>query len=264
MPWALRTALLALAVAGPACGPQRQSDPADEARAGDRAAPGRLTARFDGEPPSGPGIGAGLHRLEVDGGRPALLWVPAAAARGAPAPLVVAFHGAGSSATTGMRLARKLAEETGAIALASSSRGPTWDVIARGGFGPDVAAVDRLLRRVGRGLRVDPDRIAVAGFSDGASYALSLGLANGDLFRAILAFSPGFTAPGPRHGRPAVYVTHGTRDNVLPIDATSRRIVPALRDAGYDVALREFDGGHEVPQDRVDDALAEALGGRGA
>lgn len=31
-----------------------------------------------------------------------------------------------------------------------------------------------------------------AGFSDGASYALSLGLPNGNLFSHIVAFSPGF------------------------------------------------------------------------
>jgi predicted esterase len=40
------------------------------------------------------------------------------------------------------------------------------------------------------------------GFSDGASYALSLGLANGDLFTHVLGFSPGFMRV-PRHvGRP--------------------------------------------------------------
>jgi poly(3-hydroxybutyrate) depolymerase len=42
---------------------------------------------------------------------------------------------------------------------------------------------------------VDPQRICVSGFSDGASYALSLGLANGDLFTHVAAFSPGFMRP---------------------------------------------------------------------
>jgi predicted esterase len=32
---------------------------------------------------------------------------------------------------------------------------------------------------------VDPERIAVSGFSDGASYALSLGLINGTLFSQV-------------------------------------------------------------------------------
>jgi predicted esterase len=34
--------------------------------------------------------------------------------------------------------------------------------------------------------------LAVSGFSDGASYALSIGPANGDLFTHVMAFSPGF------------------------------------------------------------------------
>jgi phospholipase/carboxylesterase len=34
---------------------------------------------------------------------------------------------------------------------------------------------------------------------------------------------------------------------VLPIDTCSRRIVPALRDDGYDVSYVELDGRHEIP-----------------
>jgi phospholipase/carboxylesterase len=64
------------------------------------------------------------------------------------------------------------------------------------------------------------------GFSDGASYALSLGLTNGDLFRHVIAFSPGFMAPAARRGEPPVFVSHITRDGVLPIGVTSHRIVP--------------------------------------
>ena len=44
-----------------------------------------------------------------------------------------------------------------------------------------------------------------------------------------------------------MFVSHGTRDQVLPIERCSRRIVPTLRDDGYDVAYVEFDGRHEAP-----------------
>jgi phospholipase/carboxylesterase len=44
-----------------------------------------------------------------------------------------------------------------------------------------------------------------------------------------------------------LFVSHGTRDEVLPIDRCSRLIVPRLQKSGYDVAFREFEGGHEVP-----------------
>jgi phospholipase/carboxylesterase len=103
---------------------------------------------------------------------------------------------------------------------------------------------------------VDPGHVAIGGFSDGASYALSLGLTNGDLFSHVLAFSPGFAAPAGQRGAPDLYVSHGTHDEVLPIDPCSRRLVPRLREAGYAVRYREFDGPHSVPREIVADALA--------
>jgi phospholipase/carboxylesterase len=39
--------------------------------------------------------------------------------------------------------------------------------------------------------------VALGGFSDGASYALSLDLTNGDLFASLIAFSPGFIQLDP-------------------------------------------------------------------
>jgi phospholipase/carboxylesterase len=48
-------------------------------------------------------------------------------------------------------------------------------------------------------------------------------------------------------GKPRVFVSHGTQDQVLPIDDTSRRIVPGLKARGYDVTYREFEGPHRVP-----------------
>ncbi len=67
------------------------------------------------------------------------------------------------------------------------------------------------------------------------------------LFSRIIAFSPGFIPGGPRRGAPAVFVSHGRSDDVLPVQVTARKIVPALESDGYRVTYREFDGGHEVP-----------------
>jgi phospholipase/carboxylesterase len=51
------------------------------------------------------------------------------------------------------------------------------------------------------------------------------------------------------------------RDQVLPIDRCSRRLVPRLRDAGYEVEYVEFDGPHTVPPELVDRALEWLLSG---
>jgi phospholipase/carboxylesterase len=218
-------------------------------------AQGRLTAR--------PGVETtrscppGITRIGPRTGRPTLFDVPRGAAS-RRLPLVVSLHGAGGGAENGLGLLRPLADDLGFAVLAPASTGPTWDVVL-GGFGADVARIDRALRRVFRRCSVDPDRIAVAGFSDGASYALSLGLANGDLFRHVIAFSPGFIAPAPAHGMPTVFISHGTRDPVLPIEQTSRRIAPDLRRAGYDVRYREFDAGHAVLPALVRAAITRAV-----
>jgi phospholipase/carboxylesterase len=182
----------------------------------------------------------------------AVLVAPDEPAAGDPLPLVVLLHGAGSSAQAMVDL---LGPRAGALVLAPQSVGRTWDVIERGGFGPDVARLDAALAAVRGRWPVDPGATVLAGFSDGASYALSLGLANGDRFSHLVAFSPGFVAPDAWNGRPPVYVSHGREDRVLPIDRCSRRIVPSLRAAGYDVDYVEFDGGHGVPPEIAEDAF---------
>jgi phospholipase/carboxylesterase len=139
--------------------------------------------------------------------------------------------------------------------VAPDSRAASWDVL-RGGYGPDVAFIDRALDQTFRRYAVDPTRLAIEGFSDGASCALSLGIMNGALFSHILAFSPGFAAPNRREARPRIFVSHGTGDTMLPIDLCSRMLVPMLRDAGYNVSYHEFDGPHAVPPEILGLALA--------
>jgi phospholipase/carboxylesterase len=193
----------------------------------------------------------GLHASGTEAG-PAegYLYVPAGYRKETPSPLVLLLHGAGEDARDGLAQLRGQADEAGLILLALGSRGPTWDLILnRGRSGADVAAIDRALGHAFSRCAVDPERLGVGGYSDGASYALSLGLANGDLFSHVFAFSPGFLAPTGQTGSPRVFVSHGTRDGWLPIDSCSRRIVPQLKRAGYEVHYREFEGGHVVPPD---------------
>jgi phospholipase/carboxylesterase len=204
---------------------------------------GALSARPGA--PSTPAV-PGLHRLGMDARRDALLYVPAGASAHRPLPLVLMLHGAGGGGQNALALMRPLAHEHGLVLLAPDSRGRTWDVLL-GAYGPDVAFLDRALAAAFDQCAVDAERVAIGGFSDGASYALSLGVANGDLFTHVLAFSPGFIAPPAQRGAPRIYVSHGTRDAVLPIDRCSRHLVPRLQAAGYDVLYHEFDGPHTVP-----------------
>jgi predicted esterase len=206
---------------------------------------GRLTVRpvTEGDKPETP---PSIQTLSVGNTRFGLISVPPGYSPGRPAPLLVLLHGAGGEAKQAIGWLQMVADEVGLILLAPQSEGATWDVIM-GGYGPDVQRIDDALSEVFLRFAVDPDRVAVGGFSDGASYALSLGVINGALFRRVVAFSPGFVAATSAEDNPQFYVSHGTGDRVLPIDACSRRLVPKLKAAGFDVVYREFDGGHTVP-----------------
>ena len=264
-----RLLLAALAAGAIACGrPTNGAPVSDELQPSAPPGPavgaahdeGRLAAR-----PVPPDIAApppGQHPLGLVQDRDGLVYLPAGHRPEVPAPLTVLLHGAGAGAQQGLDLMRGVADEHGLVLLAPASRDQrSWDLIV-GSLGPDVAFLDRALSWLFRRVAVDPTLLAVGGFSDGASYALSLGLANGDLFGQLIAFSPGFAAAPERVGRPRVFVSHGSDDAVLPIDSTSRRLVPRLRQAGYQVEYREFAGGHAVPPSILSDATAWFLAGR--
>ncbi len=244
-----------LSAAASACGAGHGSDrptPADPEAVRRFHASGRLASRP--HPPASGRAPTGLLPLQLSGtDRDGAVYVPATYRPGAPAPLVLSLHGATGSGRRGLRRLQDLADRAGVIVLVPDSRGRSWDVV-RGGFGPDVDFIDRALELVFARYAVDPSRIVAEGFSDGASYALSLGLLNGDLFTHVIAFSPGFVTEGSRRGTPRFFISHGTADRILPIDLCSRRIVRDLR-GDYDVSYTEFDGGHEVPAEIARAAL---------
>ncbi|MDQ4143917.1 MAG: alpha/beta hydrolase-fold protein [Actinomycetota bacterium] len=215
-------------------------------------AAGRLGAR-PARNPRGK-IRTGIQPLDVGESLDGFLFVPESYSPARPAPLAVTLHGAGGDAHKGIESLLAFAEGAGLILVAPKSRSQTWDVIV-GGFGPDVEFIDRALEKVFQTYAVDEQNLAIQGFSDGASYALTLGLTNGDLFSHILALSPGFTAEEERHGKPPIFISHGIGDRILPIDQTSRRIVPRLEQDGYDVTFVEFDGGHEKKPAIVEQAI---------
>lgn len=208
---------------------------------------GRLTAR-----PYNRGmalLGAGFHRLELQ--RETLMYVPMRAS-GAFALLL---HGANGQPDRILSRFREVADESGVILLAAKSRDATWEAI-HGRFEIDLPFLGAALTAAFARCNVDPSHLAVGGFSDGATLAVALGLANGDLFSHVIAFSPGFLIPLRRVGAARFFLSHGTADPILPIDHASRAIARDLRRAHLDVLLREFDGGHTVPPNVAQEAFA--------
>lgn len=216
-----------------------------------KASTGRLLSR-PGMPVA---LGStGLHALKLDGRRDGFVYVSASYQPNKPMPLMVMLHGAGGDAEGALRIVQKVADSLGVIVVLPESRSSTWDVIVSR-FGVDIAFIDAALKQVFTRYAIDPNSIAVGGFSDGASYALSVGITNGDLFSHVVAFSPGFMASADQVGEPKIFISHGIGDRVLPIDKCSRRLVPVLKEADYDVVYQEFDGPHTVPVGVARDAV---------
>jgi phospholipase/carboxylesterase len=211
---------------------------------------GRLTARLKAGATtslkSGP-LGLG------DGGRDGVIQMPSVIPSG-KMPLLIFLHGATQTGARTITRVSAAAEQLGIAVVAPDSRRGTWDAI-RDEFDEDVVFLNRVLEHVFERVNIDPDRLAIGGFSDGASYGLSLGLINGDLFPRVVACSPGFIIQAPPHGKARLFFSHGTADQVLPIDQCSRVMVPRLRSMGYDVTFKEFDGRHELPPEIAMEAL---------
>ena len=188
-------------------------------------------------------IGESALGLEV--GRDGLLFVPRAYDPASPLPLYVFLHGATANAESG-RAMSYLADDDRAIVLIPESREATWDMI-RGRVGPDVAFLERALQHTFDRCAVDPTRIALAGHSDGATYALSLGVSNGELFTHLIGHSPGGLDRVEPREVPRVFVSHGDKDRILPVWISRDEIVPDLTELGYDVEYLQYDGGHGLP-----------------
>ena len=215
---------------------------------------GRITARPHGRAKSSVDVALGKPiSLGLDRERDAVLYVPKSAAN-APLPLLMFLHGATQSADDMAWYLDSAPDETGVAILAPNSRETTWDAI-NGSFGPDVQFLNRALERVFEMVNVDAARLAIGGFSDGATYAISLGLINGDLFKRVLGCSPGFLIDGATRGKPSFFISHGTQDHILPIDRCGRQVANDLKDRAYDVTFREFNGRHEIPGDVMRDGL---------
>jgi phospholipase/carboxylesterase len=194
----------------------------------------------------------GKHAFGFGAERDGYLSLPPTYAPGKPIPLILMLHGSHGGSAGLVKFCDNAAKQGIAVAV-PESRGLTWDRI-RGSFGPDIAFLDRVLGYTFDRVTVDPRRLAVAGFSDGASYALSVGLCNGDVFSHIIAYSPEFMSVPLQVGRPQVFIAHGVQDPVLSVNLTEQ-VVKRLKGAGYSVNFREFTGGHMMRPDVVKDSF---------
>ena len=204
-----------------------------------------------------PGFGPSALGLSDDG-RDGVLYVPKSYRESVPAPLLVMLHGFAGWADE-MKSTFALAEEFGVVVIAPESRALTWGQAAPG-FDADVKYIGAAYRKVTDLVNVDPDRVGLGGRSDGAGYALSMGLAYGDIFNHLIVFSGGLMSPIRRKGKPKIFIAHGINDQQMPIGLTGRKYAATLKAEGYDVTYREYEGGHGTPPGIARQAFAWLAG----
>jgi len=202
----------------------------------------------------------GQTRLGVsDDMRDGTLFVPKSYKPGTPMPLLIMLHGFSGWGDNQRRLF-DLAEELGFIVMTPESRDITWGREAPG-FDDDVRYIGAAFRRVGGLVNIDFDRVALGGQSDGAGYALTMGLAYGDTFNHLIILAGAhLLEPIRRQGKPKIFVAHGVKDTTMPIDVSGRANVKQLKDEGYDVTYHEHDGGHGTPAEITREAILWFLG----
>jgi predicted esterase len=193
----------------------------------------------------------------------------------APRPLLVLLHGAGDDGQALFAAMRPLAEARGVDLLLARSGGPTWDLIGTdrpSGFGfseaPRLPSGDR--RRVDEAVAeystthaVDAARVGLLGFSDGATYALSLATAEPSRYAFVAAIAPGGMLLGTARGAAAraqrIWIAHGARDRRFSAPM-SQRLCRDLAATGRRAGFYSFEGGHEVPLAVVEAALDRFVG----
>ena len=201
----------------------------------------------------------GQVTIERGGGR-ALLLVPETLDRSRRYPLVTVLHGAGRQDELLARACDGEPERRKALFLIPRSLHPTWDLIAAQDR-PDLDFLEYAYDLIYRRYPIDPARQALLGYSDGASYGLSIGLSNPRIFRAVMGWSAGFIMVDPTFNadadpKPAIYLEHGTHDPVFPFQHVALPLRAALEKAGYDVTYSVDEGGKHWPSR---DFQAEAL-----
>lgn len=229
---------------------------------------GRLS--FTHTAPSKAPLPVGRNPLGIAVERDTILYVPACLApekieAGKPVPLLIMFHGAGGFPEKVLPFLEEHAEQQGFLLMAPHSVLPTWDLVI-GGNGPDLERLDLALAEVAARYTLDPNHLGFAGFSDGGSYSLSIGITNGDIASHVMVFSGGFMSVFMQEGTPKVFISHGLVDEQLPIDSSARKHAAKLKAAGYDVELIEFNGKHiihpPIVQMAVDFFMCDTAGGR--
>jgi phospholipase/carboxylesterase len=213
------------------------------------------------------------------GGLVHAVYLPAGATESQPAPLVVMVHGwAGNESVTWVfkqTIPPEAAIITPRAPLQLPEKGFAWfQYQDEADFVPDPEMLTEGLRRLEQFLRslpalypVDPARLILMGFSQGAMISNALALTHPELIKGVVSLAGGLPqAPEllqsstSLDGLP-VFIAHGTRDETVPLSA-AQQTRDIYRRLGATVSYKEYDAAHKMSSQGMKDLkqwLAEQL-----
>lgn len=165
-------------------------------------------------------------------------------------PLIVLLHGGGRSADMEIQKFSTLADKYGVIVLLPNASNPgQWDMIyggmnnaSRGENGlkvsslpmRDMRLIDSSMKLILRQDAIDPDRIALLGFSDGGSSSLLVGRSNLDIFSRVAGLSAliPFDGTGPVNPKTQFIVSGGLAEDMV---GQTLKMAQVLRHEGHPV-----------------------------
>ncbi len=182
------------------------------------------------------------------------LHVPDSAGEGRPLPMIVILHGMGGSGDTTLQSWRKRLGDEFIILCPSYPMGAWWTLSAE-------ELVLQLIRETKMRVPVDPNRIFLAGLSNGALGTYIIGAFYADYFAGVVPIAGAISEPHYLHflinlTNTPVYSIQGQYDPIFPIQF-SYRINKILTDMKYPLTYREHTekgsahGGHFMPESEV-------------
>ncbi len=208
-----------------------------------------------------PSAVTGVHHIDNAPGQRGgfSLYVPEDYDSARPYPLVTALHGGSGHGAGFLWSWLREARTYGAILVAPTSTDRTWAI---SGPDPDTPNLARIVDFVRSRWTIDPQRLLLAGMSDGGTFAYVSGLEPASPFTHLAptasAFHPmmaGFADPDRLRDLP-IHITHGKLDWMFDV-AMARAAAKALAGAGAAVSYRELDDlAHTYPRELNAEILA--------
>ena len=189
----------------------------------------------------------------------------------AKSPALILLHGRGADENDLLNFAEYLDERLFLISARApfpyqQSGGFTWfdniEMVTPEPkmFTESYEKVTRFIEDVKNGYPINPAKVFLCGFSMGAILSFAVGLTHADAVAGIIANSGYIPEEAPLkldwdsvRGKP-FFISHGLYDPVIPF-SFGRRASELLREAQADVCYREYEMGHQIGEENLNDIM---------